>query len=59
MALTLCPNCRLPVNRSAQRCPLCTKSIPNVATRTRNVSVAAAAVAVAATTVALVARRLA
>ena len=24
MSLTLCPNCRLPVNDSQERCPLCT-----------------------------------
>ena len=56
MALTLCPNCRLPVNTSAQSCPLCTETLAQT-TATRNVSVAAAAVAVVATTLALVARR--
>ena len=56
MALTLCPNCRLPVNTSAQQCPLCTASLTEART-TRHVPIAAAAVAVVATTLALVARR--
>ena len=55
MPLTLCPNCRLPVNASAQQCPLCTASL--IEARARHVPIAAAAIAVVATTVALVARR--
>lgn len=56
MPLTLCPNCRLPVNASAQSCPLCTEALAK-STATNHVPMAAAAVAVVATTLALVARR--
>jgi hypothetical protein len=55
MALTLCPNCRLPVNTSLQRCPLCA-SPRRSPSATRQVSLAAA-LAVAATAIALVTRR--
>lgn len=57
MPLTLCSNCRLPVNQSAQHCPLCgaTRS-PSAAQR--GVPIAAATIAVVAT-LALVARRMA
>jgi predicted amidophosphoribosyltransferase len=54
MALTLCPNCRLPVNRSAQSCPLCTATLSTPAT-VRHVPVAAAVALLA--TVAVLARR--
>lgn len=47
MALTLCPNCRLPVNTSAESCYLCGTKLP-VASTVRNVSVAATVAAVAA-----------
>lgn len=56
MPLTLCPNCRLPVNSTVQSCPLCTASVSPVASTVRQVPMAAA-VAVVATTLALVARR--
>lgn len=56
MALTLCPNCRLPVNASAQRCALCTAELEKVSAN-RTMPVAAAAVAMVATTLAFVARR--
>jgi hypothetical protein len=58
MVLTLCPNCRLPVNTSLQRCPQCgvARRIPPATSR--QVSVAAV-VAVVATAVALVTRRVA
>ena len=47
MALTLCPNCRLPVNTSLVSCPLCTASLAS-SSPTRHVPVAAAAVAILA-----------
>jgi hypothetical protein len=56
MALTLCSNCRLPVNTSAQNCPLCGVVRSQPATQ-RHVPLAAATIAVVA--LALVARRLA
>jgi len=56
MALTLCPNCRLPVNASAHHCPECTAPMRTPAPD-RRVPVAAA-VALAAT-VAILVRRLA
>ena len=58
MALTLCPNCRLPVNTSVQHCPQCGAMRRRTAQTTRQVSVAAA-VAVVATAIALVTRRVA
>jgi hypothetical protein len=54
MALTLCPNCRLPVNSSAQRCYLCAVSIATPSA-VRHVPFAAAVAIVA--TVAVFARR--
>jgi hypothetical protein len=54
MALTLCPNCRLPVNTSAQICHLCAVTLPT-GYAVRHVPVAAA-VAIFAT-VAVLARR--
>jgi predicted amidophosphoribosyltransferase len=54
MALILCPTCRLPVNSSASRCPLCTASLTSIPS-VRHVPMAAA-VALAAT-VAFFARR--
>lgn len=56
MALTLCPNCRLPVNRSQPRCPQCGATRRTTARTARDVSLAAT-VAVLATAVALVTRR--
>ncbi len=56
MALTLCPNCRLPVNASAQDCPLCAAPMRNAASD-RRVPVAAAVALVA--TLAVLARRMA
>lgn len=53
MPLALCPNCRLPVNTSAQSCPLCTASLSR---RTRHLPVAAA-VALVATLAVLTRRR--
>lgn len=58
MVLTLCPNCRLPVHTSLQRCPQCGVARRTPAATTRQVSVAAA-VAVVATAIALVTRRVA
>ena len=55
MALTLCPNCRLPVNTSLESCPLCTASLASPSP-VRHVPVAAAAVAIVATA-AMLARR--
>ena len=56
MALTLCPNCRLPVNEAVSRCPQCAAAMPS-AMLARKVPVAAAVALVA--TVAVLARRLA
>ena len=56
MAMTLCPNCRLPVNSSAQDCPLCAAPMRAV-TVDRRVPVAAAVALVA--TLAVLARRMA
>jgi predicted amidophosphoribosyltransferase len=56
MALTLCPNCRLPVNRSSQKCPLCAAPI-STSTTAPCVPIAAAIAAVVATTFAVFARR--
>lgn len=56
MALTLCPNCRLPVNASAHECPLCAAPMRAVVAD-RRVPVAAAVALVA--TLAVLARRLA
>ncbi len=58
MVLTLCPNCRLPVHTSLQRCPQCGAARRTTSATTRQVSVAAA-VAVVATAIALVTRRVA
>jgi hypothetical protein len=58
MALTLCPNCRLPVNTSLQRCPQCGAARRTASATTRQVSLAAA-LAVVATAIALVTRRVA
>ena len=55
MALTLCPNCRLPVNTSSDSCPLCAASLSSVSVA-RHVPPVAAAVAIVAT-VAVLARR--
>lgn len=55
MALTLCSNCRLPVNTSAQSCPLCGAARAQSMTQ-RSVPIAAAMLAVVAT-LALVVRR--
>jgi hypothetical protein len=54
MALTLCPNCRLPVNASSEKCHLCDAPLttPSAA---RHVPVAAAVALVA--TLAMLARR--
>lgn len=57
MALTLCPNCRLPVNDAVTRCPQCAAAMPSSAAVSRRVPVAAAVALVA--TVAVLARRLA
>ena len=46
MPLILCPNCRLPVNRSSQVCPLCTTTLQS-SSAGRHVSVAAALALVA------------
>lgn len=54
MALTLCPNCRLPVNESAQDCPHCSAALRQ-AVGARHVPVAAAVALVA--TLAVLARR--
>ena len=54
MALTLCSNCRLPVNTSAQSCPLCTAPLNSPA---RHIPVAAVVALVA--TFAVLARRMA
>ena len=60
MALTLCPNCRLPVNDAAHRCPLCTAPLESATgAATRRVPVAAAVALLATATVAMLARRLA
>ena len=56
MALTLCPNCRLPVNRSQSRCPQCGAARRTTVRTARDVSLAAT-VAVLATAVALATRR--
>lgn len=55
MALTLCSNCRLPVNTSAHRCHLCAAPL-EAGAQTVQASVAAA-VALAATVAVLVLRR--
>ena len=56
MALTLCQNCRLPVNEASSRCVQCGAAMPSAAL-SRRVPVAAAVALVA--TVAVLARRLA
>lgn len=56
MALTLCSNCRLPVNVDAESCPLC-GAVRSQPMTQRHVPLAAATIAVVA--LALVARRLA
>ena len=56
MALTLCPNCRLPVNRSQPRCPQCGVMRRTTARTARDVSLAAT-VAVLATAMAALATR--
>ena len=55
MSLTLCPNCRLPVNTSAQSCPLCTAPMASASVVNRRVPLAAAVALVA--TVAVIASR--
>ena len=55
MSLTLCPNCRLPVNASAQSCPLCTAPMASASVVNRKVPLAAAVALVA--TVAVIACR--
>ncbi len=57
MPLTLCPNCRLPVNAALYTCPNCLA--PGRAAQLRRVPVAAAALALAAAAAALLTRRLA
>jgi len=57
MALTLCSNCRLPVNVEVNRCPLCTAPMASAAPAVGPLPVAAAVALVA--TVALLKRRLA
>ena len=54
MALTLCSNCRLPVQESAHRCPQCSAGMGSAVSR-RGVPVAAAVALVA--TLAVLARR--
>ena len=54
MALTLCPNCRLPVNTTVQSCPLCAATIAK-SSAVRHVPVAAAVALLA--TLAVLARR--
>jgi predicted amidophosphoribosyltransferase len=56
MALTLCSNCRLPVNSAASRCPLC--GAAQLRSATRHLPVATGAVALLAT-LAVLARRFA
>jgi hypothetical protein len=55
MSLTLCPNCRLPVNASAISCPLCTAPMAATSVVGRRVPLAAAVALVA--TVAVIASR--
>ena len=55
MALTLCSNCRLPVNSLSQRCQ-CGAVLRGGSAAVRHAPMAAA-IAVAATTLALLARR--
>jgi hypothetical protein len=57
MVLTLCSNCRLPVNAALHTCPNCLASVR--AAQMRRVPVAAAALALAAAAAALLTRRLA
>jgi predicted amidophosphoribosyltransferase len=56
MALTLCSNCRLPVNSAANRCPLC--GAAQLRNATRHLPVATGAIALLAT-LAVLARRFA
>lgn len=58
MALTLCPNCRLPIQESAAECPHCGAERPQAIVAQRGLPLAAAMLAVVAT-VAIVARRFA
>jgi predicted amidophosphoribosyltransferase len=55
MSLTLCPNCRLPVNTSAVSCPLCTAPMAAAVVVNHRVPLAAAVALVA--TVAVIATR--
>ena len=55
MSLTLCPNCRLPVNATATSCPLCTAPMATASVVNRRVPLAAAVALVA--TVAVIASR--
>lgn len=58
MALTLCPNCRLPVHHARKRCHQCGIARRTTAQTTWQVSLAAVA-AVVATAIALSTRRVA
>lgn len=57
MSLTLCSNCRLPVNTAVSSCPLCTAPIATEPRADRRVPIAAAVAAVAATVAVLTLRR--